>query len=163
MAKKKNTGRDQNPEQHQGRNVSEGRHDEQSLGRTDDELRNQAKSEERGEDIRSDEGRNRRENVPPKTTMRYDEGVVTKILTRGDFSSWRDVITWLDFNADQDDELNAREAKAAMTDFKRLEQEGAPFSNDPSQLMQTIHQYKGQSGRGHGDRGGGSSDLAGQG
>lgn len=142
MAKDKNKNRGHKPGQDQGETPNPSQHDEQSLGRTQDELRNEAKSDERGEDKRGDEGRNRRENVPPKTTLQYDEGVVTKILTRGDFNSWREVITWLDFNADQDNELNAREAKAAMTDFKRLEQEGAPFSKDPGQLLRIIQQHK---------------------
>lgn len=142
MAKDKNKGRGHKPGEDAGENQNPSRHEEQSLGRTQDEMRNEAKSGERGEDFRSEEGRNRRENVPPKTTMQYDEGVVKKILTRGDFNSWREVITWLDSNADQDNELNAREAKAAMSDFKRLEQEGAPFSKDPSRLLQIIHQHK---------------------
>jgi hypothetical protein len=41
------------------------------------------------------------------------------------------VVTWLEKNGDQDDELTPGEAVAMKEDFQRVQQSGEQFTSDP--------------------------------
>jgi hypothetical protein len=68
----------------------------------------------------------------------YGEKEIKTVLGRGDFQSWNDVINWLDRNGSREIGLNAQSVHSLRQDFQRLQDQGANFTTDPTQVVQMI-------------------------
>lgn len=72
----------------------------------------------------------------------YTESDVEVVYRRGQWRSWDDVIRWLETKGEQDNELTPGEVIAMVEDFRRLNQSGVPFTNDPHRAFQLAHEHR---------------------
>ncbi|PSK64072.1 hypothetical protein B0E53_03977 [Micromonospora sp. MH33] len=78
--------------------------------------------------------------------MDYRQSDVEVVYRRGDWHSWGDIVHWLErgLSRDQqaDNELSEAESRQLLDDFRKLDQQGTEFIDDPGRAyrqLQSIH------------------------
>lgn len=71
----------------------------------------------------------------------YRQSDVEIVFRRGDWRDWDDAIHWLEAEGEGDYELTEEEVNAMAEDFRKLEQQGVPFSNDPAVVFEELSRH----------------------
>lgn len=72
----------------------------------------------------------------------YRKSDIDVVYSRGDWHSWDDIVNWMErrLSGDQQigNEFSEVESGQLLTDFKRLQQNGTPFTADPQQAFDEL-------------------------
>lgn len=78
--------------------------------------------------------------------MDYQQSDVEVVYRRGEWHSWGDIVQWLErgLSRDQqaDNELSEAESRQLLDDFRKLDQQGKRFTDDPGRAykeLQSVH------------------------
>lgn len=78
--------------------------------------------------------------------MAYDQSDVEVVYRRGDWHSWADIVQWFEkqlrTNKQADNEFSAQESQQLLEGFKRLNERGAKFTDDPEKAFRALQSVR---------------------
>jgi hypothetical protein len=81
-----------------------------------------------------------------KNVPSYDKSDIEAVYRRGDWSSWGDIVKWLEkglqHDEQADNELSEKESHELLDDFRRLQGNGTPFTGDPAEAYRALQQAR---------------------
>ncbi len=70
----------------------------------------------------------------------YEQSDVETLYGKSDFSSWDEIVDWLEKNAENDMDISEDKAKAMAEDFKKLRDDGVEFTKDPAEAFGLVQE-----------------------
>jgi hypothetical protein len=78
--------------------------------------------------------------------MAYDQSDVEVVYRRGDWHSWADIVRWFEkqlrTSKQADNEFSAQESQQLLEGFKRLNERGEKFTNDPEKAFRALQSVR---------------------
>lgn len=77
----------------------------------------------------------------------YEPGDLKAVYNRREWSSWDEMIHWLEQEGEADNELTPGETIALVEDLRSVRDMGAPFVMNPTEAFELVHKHRNENNR----------------